>query len=36
MQDEQSGLPETAYEETPLLGAQAGQQNSWLALTSVS
>ena len=30
---EQSGLPDTSYEETPLLGAQAQAQRSWDALT---
>ena len=34
MQHEQSGLPDTSYEETPLLGAQAQAQRSWDALTS--
>ena len=33
MMHEQSGLPDTSYEETPLLGAQAETQNSWDALT---
>ena len=33
MQHEQSGLPVTSYEETPLLGAQAQAQRSWDALT---
>ena len=33
MQHEQSGLPDTSYEETPLLGAQAESQRSWDALT---
>ena len=33
MQHEQSGLPDTSYEETPLLGAQAQAQRSWDALT---
>ena len=33
MQHEQSGLPDTYYEETPLLGAQSERQNSWDALT---
>ena len=33
MQDEQSGLPDTSYEETPLLGARAQAQRSWDALT---
>ena len=34
MQHEQSGLPDTSYEETPLLGAQSFQsQLSWNALT---
>ena len=33
MQQEQSGLPDTSYEETPLLGAQAQAQRSWDALT---
>ena len=33
MMHEQSGLPDTSYEETPLLGAQAEAQNSWDALT---
>ena len=33
MQHEQSGLPDTSYEETPLLGAQSERQNSWDALT---
>ena len=30
---EQIGLPDTSYEETPLLGAQAQAQRSWDALT---
>ena len=30
---EKSGLPDTSYEETPLLGAQAQAQRSWDALT---
>ena len=30
---EQSGLPDASYEETPLLGAQAQAQRSWDALT---
>ena len=33
MQHEQSGLPDTSYEETPLLGTQAQAQRSWDALT---
>ena len=33
MMHEQSGLPDTSYEETPLLGAQAETQNSWDSLT---
>ena len=33
MMHEQSGLPDTSYEEAPLLGAQAETQNSWDALT---
>ena len=33
MLHEQSGLPDTSYEETPLLGAQAQAQRSWDALT---
>ena len=33
MQEEQSGLPDTSHEETPLLGAQAQAQRSWDALT---
>ena len=33
MMHEQSGLPDTSYEETPLLGAQAETRNSWDALT---
>ena len=33
MQHEQSGLPDTSYEETPLLGAQAQAQRSWDSLT---
>ena len=33
MMHEQSGLPDTSYEETALLGAQAETQNSWDALT---
>ena len=33
MQHEQSGLPDTSYEETPLLGAQSEKQRSWDALT---
>ena len=32
MQHEQSGLPDTSYEETPLLGAQPQAQRSWDAL----
>ena len=32
---EQSGLPDTSYEETPLLVAQFERQNSWDALTRV-
>ena len=31
----QSGLHDTSYEETPLLGAQSERQNSWDALTRV-
>ena len=34
MQHEQSGLPDTSYKETPLLGAQSEKQKSWDALTS--
>ena len=34
MMHEQSGLPDSSYDETPLLGAQAEIQNSWDALTS--
>ena len=30
---EQSGLPDTSYEETPLLGAQNEAQRSWDSLT---
>ena len=33
MMHEKGGLPDTSYEETPLLGAQAQMQNSWDALT---
>ena len=33
MMHEKAGLPDTSYEETPLLGAQAQMQNSWDALT---
>ena len=33
MQDEQSGLPDTSFEETPLLGVQSQAQRSWDALT---
>ena len=33
MMHEQGGLPDTSYEETPLLGARAQMQNSWDALT---
>ena len=33
MMHEQSRLPDTSYEGTPLLGAQAETQNSWDALT---
>ena len=33
MQHEQSGLPDTSYEETPLLGAQSEKQKSWDVLT---
>jgi len=33
MQHEQSGLPDTSYEETPLLGAEGEQQRSWDSLT---
>ena len=33
MMHEQSGLPDTSYEETPLLGAPAQMQKSWDALT---
>ena len=33
MQHEQSGLPDTSYEETPLLGAQAQSQRSRKSLT---
>lgn len=32
MQNEQSGLPDTSYEETPMLGTQSERQNSWDAL----
>ena len=35
MMHEQGGLPDTSYEETPLLGAQAQMQNSWDALTTL-
>ena len=34
MLHEQSGLPDTSFDETPLLGAQAQAQRSWDALTS--
>ena len=33
MMHEQSGLPDTSYEETPLLGGQTEAQRSWDALT---
>ena len=33
MIDEQEGLPDTSYEETPLLGAQDQIQRSWDSLT---
>ena len=33
MQHEQDGLPDTSYEETPLIGAQSEKQRSWDALT---
>ena len=33
MMHEQSGLTDTSFEETPLLGAQAQAQRSWDALT---
>jgi len=32
---EQSGLPDTSYEETPLLDAEGDQQRSWDSLTKV-
>ena len=32
MMHEQSGLPDTSYEETPLLGVQSEAQKSWDAL----
>ena len=32
MMHEQSGLPDTSYEETPLLGTQSERQNSWDSL----
>ena len=35
MMHEQSGLHDSSYEETPLLGAQAEQARSWEALTSL-
>ena len=35
MMDEQEGLPDTSYEETPLLGAQDQMQRSWDSLTSL-
>ena len=35
MMHEQSGLPDTSYEETPLLGAQSQQARSWDAITSL-
>jgi len=35
MMDEQSGLPNTSYEETPLLGAEGDQERSWDSLTKV-
>ena len=35
MMHEQSGLPNTSYEETPLLGAQTEKERSWNALTSL-
>ena len=35
MLHEQSGLPDTSYEETPLLGVQTEQQRSWTALTEI-
>ena len=33
MMHEQEGLPDTSYEETPLLGAQQQMRNSWDSLT---
>ena len=33
MMHEQSGLPDTSYEENPLIDAQSERQNSWDALT---
>ena len=33
MRHEQRGLPDTSYEETPLLGVQAQMQRSWDAFT---
>ena len=35
MQHEQSGLPDTSYEETLLLGVQAEQKRSWTALKNI-
>jgi len=35
MLHEQSGLPDTSYEEIPLLGAEGEQQRSWDSLTKV-
>ena len=36
MMHEQSGLPDTSYEETPLLGGAQGElRRSWNALTSL-
>ena len=29
MHDEQSGLPDTSYEETPSIGAQSLKEKSW-------
>ena len=33
MHDEQSGLPDTSYDETPLIGAQSLKEKSWDELT---
>jgi len=35
MQHEHSGLPDTSYEETPLLGPQSESEKSWTFLTNL-